>query len=220
MPPPPETLRLLDENCSEIQARQARLSAYIPEKAGQLQSLGIRLKGMQGNPHLARQYAALEKQKELLVGEVRTLRREHFENMALLQGLTGQLDRIRQGMQDDPRAHIRHLARPATTARMRFEHATQTWAAISQSLLLFGIVLLMLLTPHYLVAGLVILTILLAAIESVLRGAFIQTVTAITVLLAIISAAILGIHFWYWIVMAALLATAIFLMAQRLRELG
>jgi hypothetical protein len=219
VPPPPDALSLLEKNCAEITTRQEKLESLIPERAGQLQSLGIRLKGMEGNPHLARQYASLEKQKDSLVGEVRNLRREHFENAALLQGLAERLDRMKQGIQDDPRAHIRHLADPVKTAHMRFEHATQTWAAISQSLLLFGIVLLMILTPNYLIAGLVILTILLVGVESVLRGAFVQTVGSITTLLAMISAVILVLHFWYWIVIGVLLATAIFLMAQRLREI-
>jgi hypothetical protein len=33
-----------------------------------------------------------------------------------------------------------------------------------------------------------------------------------------VSAAILIIHFWYWILIGVLLITAFFLMAQRLRE--
>jgi len=44
-------------------------------------------------------------------------------------------------------------------------------------------------------------------------------VGGITTLLAMIGAIILFFHFWYWIVVALLFATAIFLMAQRLREI-
>lgn len=219
VPPPPEALTLLERNCREISLRQEKLETLIPEKAGQLQSLGIKLKGMEGNPHLAKQHASLERQKDALVGEVRGLRREHFENGALLQGLTVRLERVRQGIKDEPRAHIRHLAEPVKTKRMRFQNATQTWAAISQSMLFIGIVALMLFTPDYLVAGLLILTMLIVLIESVLRGAFMQTVGGITMFLAIISAVIIVLHFWYWILIGVLLATAFFLMAQRLREI-
>jgi hypothetical protein len=219
VPPPPEALTLLEKNCKEITIRQEKLETLIPENAGQLQSLGMRLRGMEGNPHLAKQYVSLRKQKDSLVGEVRSLRREHFENTALLQGLTGRLEHMKQGVQDDPRAHIDHLAVPVKIGRVRFDHAMQTWAAISQSVLLFGIVVLMVLTPKYLIAGLIILTILIVAVESILRGAFVQTVGSITIFLAMVSAVILFIHFWYWIVIGALLVTAFFLMAQRLREI-
>lgn len=64
-----------------------------------------------------------------------------------------------------------------------------------------------------------LLSFLFVVIESILRGAFVETVAAITTLLAITSTAILLFHFWYWILIALLLATAVFLMAQRLREL-
>ncbi len=124
-----------------------------------------------------------------------------------------------QGVQDDPQAHIRHLATPVVATQMRFERAAQTWAAISLSLLLFTIVALMIFTPAYLGSGLAIATILFLVVESILRGAFVKTVTVITTLLAVLSAVILLFHFWYWILIALLLAIAIFLMAQRLREL-
>jgi hypothetical protein len=219
VPPPPDALRLLAENCARVTERQTELETLIPQKAGNLQALGIRLKGLEGNPHLAKQYAVLEKQKDVLGAEVRALRREYSENLALFQGLSGRLERQKLGLQDDPRAHVRHLAEPVKAARMRFVRAAQTWAAISLSLLLFAVVGLMLFAHHYLGVGLAIITILFLVVESILRGAFVQTVTVITIVLAILSALILVIHFWYWILVVLLLATAVFLMAQRLREL-
>ncbi len=219
VPPPPKALTLLEENCDKLTARQTELDWLIPKKAGELQAIGIQLKGMEGNPHLAKQYAALEKVKDALGAEVRALRREFSENAALLDGLTKRLERLLQGVQDDPQAHIRHLATPVVATQMRFERAAQTWAAISLSLLLFTIVALMIFTPAYLGSGLAIATILFLVVESILRGAFVKTVTVITTLLAVLSAVILLFHFWYWILIALLLAIAIFLMAQRLREL-
>ena len=56
-------------------------------------------------------------------------------------------------------------------------------------------------------------------IESFLRGAFIHTVGEVTVLLAVIASIIIFLHFWFWILILALLAVAAFLLYQRLREL-
>lgn len=219
VPPPPQALILLEENCEKLLARQAELNWRIPQKAVELQALGIQLKGMEGNPHLARQYAALEKAKEALRAEVRALRREFSENAALLESLTNRLERLRQGVQDDPQAHIHRLAAPVPPAQIRFERAAQTWAAISLSLLLFTIAGLMIFSPAYLGAGLLVTTLLFVVIESILRGAFVETVTVVTTLLAVVSAVILVFHFWYWILVALLLAAAVFLLAQRLREM-
>jgi membrane-bound ClpP family serine protease len=108
---------------------------------------------------------------------------------------------------------------PVKTRRRRFDRAAEAWAAISLSLLLLGIVVLVLFAPNYLAIGLAIITLLFVVTESVLRAAFIQTIGQITALLAIISAIILVIHFWSWLLMGALVAVAVFLLWQRLREL-
>ncbi len=161
VPPPPQALQMLDEDCRKVSRRQVELEKLIPEKTAVLQSLGIKLKAMEGNPHLARQYAALEKEIAAFSNEVHALRREYSENTALLQGLTRRLERMRLGMQDDPHAHIRHLAVPDDPTRvLRFDRAAETWAAVSLSLLLFVIVGLIFFTPHYLWAGLAIVLIL------------------------------------------------------------
>lgn len=219
VPPPPDTLRLLEKNCADLNGRQALLKTLIPDKAGELHGLGIKLSGMEGNPHLARQHDMLSKKMGALAEEVRTLRREYFENTALLESLSTRLVNRWKGVPDDPHAHIRHLAMPVRTARMRFDRVAETWAAISLSLLLFGIVALVFFAPHYLAAGLAIITLLFVVTESVLRGAFIQTMGQLTVFLAVIASVILFLHFWSWFLMAALLAVAVFLMVQRLREL-
>jgi len=220
VPPPPQALQLLEKNCDEITRQQEELARLIQEKADKLQSLGIKMKGMEGNPHLAKQYVALEKALAVLAGEVKGLRRKHAENMALLQGLTQRLERMRAGERDDPHAHIHHLAAPVkTTQRLHFDRAAETWAAISLSLLLFATAALIFFAPKYLWAGLAIIIILFAVTDSILRGAFIQTVSRITLLLAMIAALILLFHFWKWMLVVVLLAIGIFLMLQRLREL-
>lgn len=219
VPPPSDALHLLEQNCSGIKVRQGELETMIPDKARELHALGIRWKGMEGNPHLAKQYAVMEKKINAVAEEVRGLRREHSENAVLLQGLTERLDRLKRGVQDGPRAHIQHLIMPVQSARMRFDRFAETWAAISLSVLLFGVVALVFLAPGYIGAGLGIILTLFVLLESILRGAFVQTVGLITALLAVISALILIIHFWFWFIIGILLVVAVFLMLQRLREL-
>jgi hypothetical protein len=219
VPPPPEVQRLLEKNRAEVSSRQAALKTLIPDKAGELQSLGIKLRSMEGNPHLEKQHAAMLRRMTALAEEVRALRREYSENFAMLEGLSTRLERQRRGVGEDARAHIRHLAVPSATIRKRLDRLGEAWAAISLSLLLFGIVGLLFLDPRFLGAGLIILTILFVVIESILRRAFIQTVSELTALLAIVACAILVIHFWFWLIIALLLGIATFLLLQRIREL-
>ena len=167
VPTPPQMLQMLSENCNKVNRRQDDLEKLIPEKAGELQAKGARLKGMEGNPHLAKQYASLEKEINILSAEVRNLRRERSENTALLQGLTRKLDKMKTGGRDDPRSHIRHLAVPDAPGRvLRFDRAAQTWAAISQSLLMFSIAALIFFAPRYIWAGLTVILVLFVVAES------------------------------------------------------
>ncbi len=76
--PPPVALKMLTANCEEISGRQTELTNLVTQKANDLLVLGTRLKGMEENPHLAKEYAALEKTITSLAGEVRSLRREEF----------------------------------------------------------------------------------------------------------------------------------------------
>jgi len=220
VPPPPQILHMLAENCRKISQRQEELENLITKKAAELQAKGARLEGMEGNPHLAKQYGALEKEINTLSSEVRDLRREVSENIALFQGLTRRQEQMKAGGQDDLRAHIHHLADPDdSTQVLRFDRAAETWAAISLSLLMFAIAALIFFAPGFIWAGLAIILILFVVAESFLRGAFVQTVGRITLILAMISALILFFHFWKWIVVGALVAMGTSLMVQRLREL-
>jgi uncharacterized membrane protein len=220
VPPPPQALQMLSANCQKVSQRQAELEKLAPEKAAELQVLGIRSKGMEGNPHLAKQYAALEKEIASLSNEVRALRREAFENSALLQGLTRRLERMQAGAQDHPQAHIRKPAVPDDPSQaLRFDRAAETWAAVSLSLLLFVIAGLIFFAPHYVWVGLAVILMLFVTAESILRGAFVQTVGRLTLILAMLASLILFIHFWKWIIVAALVVMGVSLMVQRLREL-
>ena len=220
VPTPREVLPLLEKNIAQITARQDELESLIPDKVEHLQQLGARLKSLDNQPHLAREYGNLQNTITELRDEVHGMRRESSENAAMLESMTQRLEGLRKGIPDDPQAHIRVLVMPVKSTRMRFSRVAQAWAAISLSALLFAIVALLLVAPRFLPAGLAITTLLFIVIESFLRGAFIHTVSEVTALLAVIAAIILFLHFWFWILIAVLLGGATFLLFQRLRELA
>jgi hypothetical protein len=219
VPPPPEVLRLLEKNSSDVAYRQTVLQSLIPDKTAELRSLGLKLRSMERQPHLARPHEALRVKVAQLAAEVRGLRRENSENVAILEGLTSALERQRRGVRDDPRLHIHHLIMPARSTRRRFDRFGEAWAAASLSILLFAAVGLLVLAPGFLLVGLAVMLLLFILLEAVLRSAFVQTVSEVTALLAIIACVILLIHFWFWILIALLLGIAVFLLYQRLREL-
>ncbi len=220
VPPPSQAVGMLTQDLEKISERQEDLLKEIPDKAAQLQTLGIKLDSMECHPHLARQHGALEKETNSLSAEVRGLRREFSDNADLFHGLSQRLVELKAGDKGDPRQHLKHMAVPDDpTEVLRFDRAAETWAATSLSLLLFAIAGLIFFAPSFVFIWLAVIFILFVVIESILRGAFVQTVAKVTIWLALITAVILFFHFWKWIIVGVLVIMGGILMYQRLREL-
>jgi hypothetical protein len=212
-------LKLLEAECTKVSSRQAELEELIPALNNELTSRGVKLRSMEASPHLAKQHTALEKQITALANELKGLRREKSENSALLQGLVYHMEQLRSGKHGDPHAHIHHLASPDSTTGSRFHSAADTWAAVSLSLMLFGIAGLIFFAPNYLWSGLAVLSLLFLVLESILRGAFVATLGRLSMILALIAAFILAFHFWKYTLVAVLVGLGIYLLYERVREL-
>ena len=219
LPPPPVELEVLTAEVERLGARQGELAEETTRQAAELQRLGLRLAGMEGNPHLAPQHRRLAAEVSTLASLVRGLRRERSENAAVLEGLERRLARLRSGQRDDARAHIHHAAEPVPPAQMRFGRVAELWAAFSLSMLLIGVVALIQFAPADALAGVFVCAIALVVGESILRATFVRTINLVAVVLALIATVILLLHFWKPVLMGALLALAAFLLLQRVREL-
>jgi hypothetical protein len=103
-------------------------------------------------------------------------------------------------------------------AQMRFGRAAELFAAVSLSLLLLGFVALVQFAPEDAGAGLVVLLIAVVVGESILRATFVRTVNRVAVVLALVAAVILALHFWRAALLVALVGMALFLILQRVRE--
>jgi len=219
LPPPAVELQWLSAEAGALLARQKELEGLVPKHAAWLQRLGIRLESMECVPHLAAQHERLQAEVLELAAELKALRRERSENEAVLEGLMGRLDRMRAGVRDDARAHIRDAAQPVPPAQMRFTRVAELFAAFSLSALLVGVVALILFAPSVAGAGALVLLIGVVVGESILRATFIRTVNRIAVMLALVAALILLFHFWKSVLIGALLVLAVFLILQRIQEL-
>jgi len=219
VPPPPRELEVLEIQCAELEARQAKLDELIVRETALLQELGMRLRSMEGHPHLAVQHERLEVELREAARKLRDLRRERSESQAVLDGLQERIERRRAGRSDDARVHIRNAAEPVPVSTMRFNRAAEFWAAVSISVLLVGLAALVLFDAANVWSGVIVLVIAFVVGESVLRGTFVRTVNAVAVILALIAAVVLVIHYLKWVLAALLIATAVFLVYQRLREL-
>ena len=218
VPPPPREIEALEHEQARIDERHGELEHLIPQETAQLQELGVRLESMRGSPHLASESQELELQAAERAARLRALRKERFENAAVLEGLQRRLERRRAGKVGDPRAHITHAAYPVAPARLRFNGVAEVWAALSISLLLVGLAVLILASPSNVWAELVVLVLAFIVAESVLRGTFVRTVNTLAVVMALLAIVVLFVEFWELVIVALLIGLAAFLLYQRFRE--
>jgi hypothetical protein len=216
---PPAELLLIEEKCASIIRNQARLETEIALRSSELQMMGVEVRSMEANPHLAKKHTVMVGEMAEITEAVKKLKREKAENEALLQCLQLRCELFRSGQKEPPQAHIRRLMVPVSNHRIRFDTLTETWAAVSLSFLLLSVAALAYFAPQYLWVGLGILAIIFAVFESFLRGTFIQTVSSVTSLLAVIVSLVLIFHFWFQLIVGGLVVLAMFLLVQKVREL-
>jgi hypothetical protein len=204
---------------AELKARLEEIAAALTVKVSDLQELGIQLRAMQGNPFLAIPYDALQRQTNKLSEEIKSLRREQSESMGLSETLERRREQLLANIADDPRAHILHLGRPVNPARMRFNRLAELWAAVSISALLLGFVIIWLVRPDLLLGGALVMVVSFILLDALLRGTYVSTINTIAVLLALAGVVILVIWNWEELLVGSIVAAAIFLLVQKVREL-
>jgi hypothetical protein len=216
--PPPGEREVVQAEIDRLGQRGRELDREITEAVEAIRESGAQLDGMRGSPHLAGTSARLEAETDEQAARLTGLRRERSEGLAVAEVLQRRLTALEAGELGDPRAHIRHAAAPVPEAKMRFDHAAEAWAAVSISLLLVGLAVLLLLSPGNAWAEAIVLVLAAIAGESALRGTFARTINRIGVILALIALAVLLVQYALEVLVALLVALAVFLLYQRIEE--
>jgi hypothetical protein len=216
--PPPAEVEVVQAELDDLGRREVELDREITEGVEALRKAGGRFDSMRRSPHLAAASARLVTETEQRSADVTALRRERSENAAVAEGLQRRLTALERGERGDPRAHIRHAAIPVPEAKMRFDQAAEVWAAVSISLLLVGLALLLVLSPGNAWGEAIVLVLAAIVGESVLRGTFTRTINRIGVVLALIALVVLLVQYAKAVLIALLVTLAAFLLYQRVQE--
>jgi hypothetical protein len=158
---------------------------------------------------------------ELRADEARlaTLRARSAELRAAMVGTEGYLARYDEGYRGDPRAHLAHAAHPEPPTVTRRRVFAETWAALSVGVLVLALALI--LWFHILPVGptIALLVIGYLAIESFAQRGMETLLLRITVLLAAVSAVLLGWTYLRELVLLGLGALGLFILLENAREL-
>ena len=214
--------RMAEALAGELRELRADLDAdraAIADLERASQRLGVRVAAAQRAGRSEAAVAGIAAERERIVAELRGLRVRVDGTLATIDDSEAELARVHAGDAGDPRAHLRHVIHPQDPAAIRRSRLLDVWSAISVAVavLLLGALLITGAAPWWL--GLVVIVAGYVAIEALVRRRFLRLLLNLTILLAIVGAAILLYTSLMVFVAVGLLAIGYVILRDNVREL-
>jgi hypothetical protein len=217
--PPSRAAAVLEERIETVKGEAQSLDREIDDAGDGLRATELLVRATAGDASLAgiheRAVAELAEAEAAQAG--RRLRQVELEETARAADL--ELTRIRAGDWGDPRAHLSHEQHPIPPEESRYGRLVELWSAVSVALLLAATVLLVyfgILSP---VGTIVVVAAAYAFVEAALQRRLLNLLLALTLLLAIIGAVVLGVTYATQLFVAALIGLAMVILVDNVREL-
>ena len=217
--PSAELLAVTRLRRQEIADRRESLRQRVADKTALLRALDVQAASMRNQPHLRQVYLQTIADINKLSREIDGMHAEIAADDALLESMTRYELHVLQGGRGPLRAHIRRAHTPAPQNQTQGSQIAEIWAAVSVTVLLVAFVVLFYFNPRFLPIWLVSILALFAFIEASVRGTFTRLVGSFATALAIASALVLLYEFFWWVVGAVILALAVYILWDNIREL-
>lgn len=219
IPPPDQAMDVLLHQREELGRRIISLEDEIGEKRLRLQGLGIEIAALEGLSHLEVEHDRFAAQISDLSEDLRNLGGQLAVEKAKMDAFEQFEQRLQAGDHGPMRAHIQHAQLPSSGVDLRMGRLAEIFAAVSIGLVMVGIVLLIEFARHYLIFGLAAMIGLLIFIEAGFRRRLSQLVSSLVIGLAVVSAFILIVEFFWQIVVIGVLAAGLYIMWENIREI-
>jgi hypothetical protein len=220
LPTPPQAFTALAARRDSIVARQKELNDLIQARLAEQQGLGAEMAAVAGLNYMQLETQAGLKRAESLRAELRQLRRERMDNDELIGALDARAEALKAGQLDDPRAHARIVQEPMKIAQLRFGRLAQLWSAASIGLLLIGLAAILILTEgRESIALIAVLVVTFVLVDSLFRRSLAVNATRIAMTLAVITAVLLIIAFWWPLLLLVVFGLGLYLAIDNLRDL-
>jgi hypothetical protein len=148
------------------------------------------------------------------------LREQLSDDEVLAETLQDHAERLRNGERPPARAHIVHAARPVSEEETRAGRVAQLWASISVAVVLVALIVIFALERQQLLSALVFAIAMFAFIEAGFRRRLTRFIVSANIGLAIVGALVLLQHYFWQIIVLAVLAVGLYILWENLRELG
>jgi hypothetical protein len=206
--------RLAEFSTQLTELRELELEQAMPLPPHELERGGLERGAV---PEHIRQAGASEVDR--LQRELAETRRAIAEVEDRMQAAARELARVEEGDLGEPRAHLAGARRPLPPEVTRYGALVELWSALGVSLLLLAVVGLIFFTdvPGW---GAVLLAFgVYVVLESAFRRQIISLLLRITLMLAVVGAAILVVEFIVELLILAIVGVALLTIADNVREL-
>jgi cation transport ATPase len=220
VPTRPEELDVILKRQANIEARCVRLRAEILEKGSRLKALGIEAEATRDRSHLKKLHETQMRHIDELSKEVQTMRAELSNDEVLHESLEDHAERLRNGERPSAGAHIMRAARPVSEAETHAGRVAQLWASISVAVVLLTLIGIFAFQRQQLLSALVFAIAVFAFVEASFRRRLTRFVGSANVGLAMVGALVLLQHFFWQIIVFAVLSVGLYILWDNLRELG
>lgn len=215
--PPRVAIPATEQMLVHLATQQTELAAQIETQRELTRSLELELSSLRQTAYLD----DLVKRRQADLNEATTAL--HALNQRLVdaeethEAASHALARLRAGDLGAPRAHIQrvHAPHPPIGAQGRF---TLLWAAISGGLLLLTIVALIFFRPPTWPVWLAGIVLIFGAVEAATRQSLSLYLYGVTILLALLTAAILLYEFWFVSIVLTVVGLVVLMIRDNLRE--
>ena len=219
LPPPNQAMDVLLHQREEVRGRIISLEDEIGQKRQRLQGLGVEIAALEGLSHLKAEHDRYAAQISDLSVDLRNLGGQLAVEKSKMDAFEQFEQRLQAGDHGPMRAHIQHAQLPSSEVDLRMGRLAEIFAAVSIGLVMVGIVLLIEFARHYLIFGLAAMIGLLIFIEAGFRRRLSQLVSSLVIGLAVVSAFILIVEFFWQIVVIGVLAAGLYIMWDNIREI-
>jgi len=218
-PPPARAVATLEREIEILAASATTDAAAIAERDADAQRLGIRVTAAARAGRSTAFVASLVEERDRAVAELGALRTTLDATRTAIVDCRAELARLRAGEPGEPTAHLRHVVHPQDSSEIRLSRLLDVWSAVGVALALafFG-VLLYLDTKDWWIGLLGILG-AFVVIEALVRRRVLELLLQVTIVLAVVGAAILLRSYWLVAISGVLAIVGLLILRDNVREL-
>ncbi|MBE2238571.1 MAG: hypothetical protein IAE81_12335 [Caldilineaceae bacterium] len=214
--PPREAVAATVQMLAALRAEQAELAVQIEQQRAIVRTLALEVAALQ-TAYLDDLYQRRQATLDAEIAKLRERNQRFVDAGETLEAGEAQLGRLRAGDFGAARAHLQrtHAPQPSLGQQSRF---ALWWAAVSGGLLLLVIVALLFFRPPTWPLWLAGVIVAFGAVEAGTRGRMRSYLYGVTIVLAVLNAAILLYEFWFLALVLLLVGLVVLMIRDNLRE--